>query len=71
MSSKAPVSGILQDANLDPIVGGKIVATLAGSDIFDNGVRIVTNRVQATTDERGRWSLEMIDNGEGADASST
>ena len=71
MPSKSTVSGILQDANLAPIVGGKIVATLAGSDIFDSGVRIVTNRVQATSDAQGRWSMDLIVNGEGEAASSS
>lgn len=71
MPSKSTVSGILQDANLAPIVGGTIVATLAGSDIFDSGVRIVTNRVQATTNTQGEWSMDLIVNGEGENAAST
>ena len=71
MPSKSTVSGILQDANLAPIIGGTIVATLAGSDIFDSGVRIVTNRVQATTNAEGQWSMDLIVNGEGENAAST
>lgn len=71
MPTRATVTGILQDASLQPIVGGKIVATLQGSDIFESGVRIVTNRVQATTDTSGRWSMELIVNGEGENATSS
>jgi len=71
MPTKSTVSGVLQDASLAPIAGGKIVATLSGSDIFDSGVRIVTNRVQATTDDQGAWSLDLIVNGEGENATSS
>jgi len=71
MPSKSTVSGILQDAQLNLISGGKIVATLTGSDIFDGDVRIVTERVEATTGADGRWSMALIVNGEGKDATSS
>lgn len=71
MPSKATVSGVMQDANLQPISGGKVIATFNGSDIFDSGVRIVTQKVEATTDANGAWSLELIVNAEGANASTT
>jgi len=70
MPSKATVSGILMDATLSPIAEGKIVATLHGSDVFDGGIRVVTQKVEATTDASGEWSLDLIVNGEG-DAAST
>ncbi|WP_197701067.1 hypothetical protein [Paracoccus aminovorans] len=52
------------DATLAPISEGKIVATLSGSDVF-GGTRIVTQRVEATTNARGEWSLNLIVNAEG------
>ncbi|HWL58928.1 MAG TPA: hypothetical protein VNQ78_19930 [Paracoccus sp. (in: a-proteobacteria)] len=70
MPSKATVSGILMDATLSPIAKGKIIATLNGSDIFDGGIRVVTQKVEATTGPNGEWSLDLIVNGEG-DAAST
>ncbi|MEF9605532.1 hypothetical protein O4J55_25685, partial [Paracoccus sp. PXZ] len=71
MPNKATVRGVLMDATLAPIAAGKIVATLQGSDIFDGGVRVVTQKVEATTDAQGRWSLELIVNGEGERAGTT
>lgn len=65
MPNKAIVRGVLMDATLTPISEGKIVATLNGSDVFDGGVRIVTQKVEATTDAQGSWTLELIVNGEG------
>lgn len=70
MPNKAIVKGVLMDATLAPIAEGKIVATLIGSDLF-GGVRIVTQRVEATTDARGEWSLALIVNSEGDTASTT
>lgn len=69
MPSTATVSGILQDARLNPIQGGKIVATLQGSDTFDGGVRVVTQRVETTTNAAGAWSMDLIVNGEGESSS--
>lgn len=72
MPNTATVSGILQDATLSPVSGGKVIASLVGTDIFDGGtVRIVTQKVEATTDATGAWSLDLIVNGEGENASST
>lgn len=69
MPNKATVRGVLMDATLAPISEGKIVATLNGSDVFDNGIRIVTQKVESTTDLQGQWSMELIVNGEGDTAS--
>jgi hypothetical protein len=66
MPNKAIVGGILTDATLSPIAGGKIVATLNGSDMFDEGVRVVTQKIEATTNAQGAWSLALIVNAEGA-----
>ncbi|WP_240200114.1 MULTISPECIES: hypothetical protein [Paracoccus] len=71
MPNKATVRGVLMDATLAPIAGGKIIATLQGSDIFDGGLRVVTQKVGATTDAQGAWSLELIVNGEGESAGTT
>ncbi|WP_246098653.1 hypothetical protein [Paracoccus laeviglucosivorans] len=59
------------DATLAPISEGKIVATLTGSDIFDGGVRIVTQKVEATTNAQGEWTMALIVNGEGDTASTS
>ena len=71
MPNKATVRGVLMDATLAPISEGKIIATLNGSDIFENGVRIVTQKVEATTDANGAWSMELVVNGEGENASTS
>lgn len=68
MPNKAIVRGVLMDATLTPISKGKIVATLTGSDVFDDGVRVVTQKVEATTNAQGAWSLALIVNGEGDNA---
>ena len=68
MPNKATVRGVLMDATLAPISAGKIVATLNGSDIFDGGIRIVTQKVEATTDAQGQWSMPLIVNAEGDNA---
>lgn len=69
MPNKATVRGVLMDATLSPITSGKIVATLNGSDIFDDGIRIVTQKVEATTDAQGHWHMDLIVNAEGDTAS--
>ncbi|RDW11656.1 hypothetical protein, partial [Paracoccus thiocyanatus] len=71
MPNKATVRGVLLDATLAPVAFGKIVATLHGSDVFDGGVRVVTQKVEATTGAQGEWSLELIVNGEGEAGSTT
>ena len=71
MPNKATVSGSMMDASTAPIAGGKIVATLNGSDYFDAGIKIVTQRVETTTDANGEWSLDLIVNGEGDLATSS
>lgn len=64
MPNKATVRGVLMDATLAPISQGKIVATLTGSDVF-GGARVVTERVEATTNAQGEWSLALLVNAEG------
>ena len=71
MPNKATVSGSMMDASMAPIAGGKIVATLNGADYFDAGIKIVTQRVETTTDANGEWSLDLIVNGEGDLATSS
>lgn len=71
MPNKATVSGVLMDATLAPVSEGKIVATLNGSDIFDGGAHIVTQKVEATTNQHGQWSMQLIVNAEGDGAATT
>ena len=71
MPNKATVTGILMDADLAPVAEGKIVATLVGSDFFDGGTRIVTQKVEATTDATGAWAMDLLVNGEGSNAATT
>lgn len=68
MPSRATITGTLLDAQLNPVAGGKVVAVLTGSDHFDGGVRIVSQKIEATTNERGEYQLELIVNGEGENA---
>ena len=49
MPNKATVRGVLMDATLAPIAEGKIVATLNGSDGFDDGIQVVTQKGEQTT----------------------
>ena len=71
MPNKATVTGVLMDADLVPVAEGKIVATLVGSDFFDGGTRIVTQKVEATTGLDGSWSIDLLVNGEGSNAATT
>lgn len=71
MPNKATVTGVLMDADLVPVAEGKIVATLVGSDFFDGGTRIVTQKVEATTRLDGSWSIDLLVNGEGSNAATT
>ena len=71
MPNKSTVTGILLDAELAPVAQGKIIATLVGSDIFDGGTRIVTQKVEATTSSAGAWSLDLLVNGEGVHSNTT
>ncbi|MDT1063287.1 hypothetical protein RM190_15535 [Paracoccus sp. CPCC 101403] len=71
MPNKASVSGVLMDATLSPIAEGKIVAILIGSDVFDKGVRVVTQMVEATTGKTGEWSLDLIVNADGDGAATS
>ncbi|KGJ04845.1 hypothetical protein SAMN04487972_108139 [Paracoccus halophilus] len=71
MPNKATVRGVLMDATLAPVSGGKVIATLNGSDVFENGVHVVTQRIEATTDQNGEWSMALIVNGEGDAAGTT
>lgn len=65
MPNKATVRGVLMDATLSPVASGKIVATLNGSDVFDDGIRIVTQKVETTTNAQGQWRMDLIVNAEG------
>lgn len=71
MPNKSTVTGILLDAELVPVAQGKIIATLVGSDIFDGGTRIVTQKVEATTSSAGEWSIDLLVNGEGVKSNTT
>ena len=71
MPSEAVVYGTMQSAPGVKVVGGKAVATLAGSDIFDGGTTITTYQVEATTNDDGEWEVPLIVNGEGKDATTT
>lgn len=71
MPGKATVKGTLKDVFSAPIVGGKIIATMVGSDAFENGSRIASRKVDATTGADGSWSLSLIVNGEGRHGSSS
>lgn len=46
------------DATLAPIAEGKIIATLNGSDVFDDGVRVVTqrSRPRPVSPANGPWT---------------
>ena len=71
MPNKATVRGVLMDATLAPIAEGKIIATLNGSDVFDDGIQVVTQKVETTTNAEGEWAVDLIVNGEGDGASTT
>jgi len=71
MPNKATVSGVLLDARLAPVAAGKIIATLQGADMFDGGMRVVTQQVGTTTDAQGAWALDLIVNAEGDSAGTT
>lgn len=71
MPSRATVKGILHDINNAPVVGGKIIATMVGSDAFENGIRLAGRKLDTTTAEDGTWSLSLIVNGEGRNGSSS
>ncbi len=71
MPNKATVRGVLMDATLAPIAEGKIIATLSGSDVFDDGIQVVTQKVETTTNAEGEWAVDLIVNGEGDGASTT
>ncbi len=71
MPGKAKVTGILRDINNQPIVGGKIIAAMEGTDTFEMGTRIAAGRVSTTTGADGAWEIELIVSAEGADKSTT
>ena len=71
MPSTATISGIFKDTDGAPVEGGKIVATLVGTDAWEDGTRIVTSTESATTNAEGEWSLDLIVNGEGRNAATT
>lgn len=71
MPNTATVSGKFVDTDGNAVAGGKIVATLVGTDAWEDGARIVTSTESATTGENGNWSLDLAVNGEGRNASTT
>lgn len=71
MPNTAAVTGKFLDTDNAPVEGGKVVATLVGTDVWDGGAQIVTNTESTTTDADGEWSLDLIVNGEGAGAATT
>lgn len=71
MPSKAKVYGFLKDVNGNPVEGGKIVATLNGSDTWPDGSRLTTTQVDATSDASGRWEVDLVVNAEGRHGSTT
>lgn len=71
MPEQARVSGEMYDANGQPVEGGKVVATLVGDDFFTDGRQIITDDVETTTDEFGRWEIDLLVNREGDSDSTT
>ena len=71
MPSTATISGIFKDTDGNPVQGGTIVATLVGTDAWEDGTRIVTSEESTTTDADGHWALTLIVNGEGRNAATT
>lgn len=71
MPGKATIKGTIKDAFGAPIVGGKVIATMVGSDAFENGARLASRKIDATTGTDGSWSLSLIVNAEGRHGSST
>ena len=61
MPGKALIRGTLKTINNIPVRGGKIIATMVGSDAFEDGVRIAGRKIDATTDEDGSWQLARLD----------
>ena len=71
MPNTAAVSGKFLNTDSLPVAGGKVVATLVGTDVWDGGAQIVTTTESTTTGADGTWSLDLIVNGEGAYAATT
>ena len=71
MPNTAAITGKFLNTDSLPVAGGKVVATLVGTDVWDGGAQIVTTTESTTTDENGNWSLDLIVNGEGAYAATT
>lgn len=71
MPSTATISGIFKDTDGNPVEGGIIEATLIGTDAWEDGTRIVTDKEFTATDANGAWSLDLIVNGEGRNAATT
>lgn len=71
MPSTATISGIFKDTDGNPVQGGTIVATLVGTDAWEDGTRIVTSEESTTTDADGHWALTLIVNGDGRNAATT
>lgn len=71
MPNTAAVTGKFLNTDSQPVAGGKVVATLVGTDVWDGGAQIVTTTESTTTDENGNWVLNLIVNGEGAYAATT
>lgn len=71
MPNTAAVSGKFLNTDSQPVAGGKVVATLVGTDVWDGGAQIVTSTESTTTAADGTWTLDLIVNGEGAYAATT
>lgn len=71
MPNTAAVTGKFLNTDSLPVAGGKVRATLVGTDVWDGGAQIVTSEESTTTEDDGTWSLDLIVNGEGAYATTT
>lgn len=71
MPNTAAVTGKFLNTDSQPVAGGKVVATLVGTDVWDGGAQIVTTTESTTTDENGNWTLDLLVNGEGTYATTT
>lgn len=71
MPNTAAVTGKFLNTDSQPVAGGKVVATLVGTDVWDGGAQIVTTTESTTTGADGNWTLDLLVNGEGAYAATT
>lgn len=71
MPNTAAVSGKFLNTDSLPVAGGKVRATLVGTDVWEGGAQIVTAEESTTTNADGEWTLNLIVNGEGSFATTT